>query len=331
MTKPENISIVYMGTPDFAVNALKMLVDARYNVKAVVTQPDKPTGRKQHITPSPVKQIAQSYNIPVLQPEKVKKNIDFIEQIRELSPDLLIVAAYGNILPKKLLEIPRFGAINIHGSLLPKYRGASPIQCALLNGESRTGVTIMLMDEGMDTGDMLLKKEIPITDNDTSQTIHDSLAQLGAEALLKTIPGYLSGEIKAQNQNDNEATYCGLISKQDGQIDWDQEDAKSIYNKWQAYTPWPGIYTFLNNKRVKLLTLKKVDSTLLPPTRQLAPGTLYVQDELLYAYCKSSTRLRIDTLQIEGKKPIDSIDFIHSNKEKLESNIFQFETKKEAS
>ena len=197
-----------MGTPDFAVPSLKALHEAGYEIPLVITQPDKPAGRGKKITPPPVKVLAKNLGIPIYQPEKVKGNEELIEKLKEISPDLIVVAAYGKILPDEILNLPKFGCINIHASLLPEYRGASPIQSALLDGKEKTGVTIMLISPELDAGDIISQREVPIEKSDNAQTLHDKLAQVGAELLIETIPLYVSGELKPVPQNNSKATYC---------------------------------------------------------------------------------------------------------------------------
>lgn len=241
--------IVFMGTPDFAVSALKTLIE-HHEVIGVVTQPDRPAGRGGKVRMSPIKEVALEHDIPVFQPEKIRK-AEAIEELKQWTPDVYVVAAFGQILPQKVLDIPPYGSINIHASLLPRWRGAAPIHAAIRAGDSETGVTIMLMDAGLDTGPMLKKRAIPIAADETGQSLHDKLAQLGGELLLETLPNYLSGELKPQAQPEDGVTYSPQIKKEEGQIDWSQ-DAASIERLVRAFTPWPGTFTYWNDKQLKI-------------------------------------------------------------------------------
>lgn len=240
-----------MGTPDFAIPTLQALL-THYDVIGVVTQPDRPAGRKNEPTPPPVKRLAEAHNIPVFQPEKLRSK-EAIAHLATWEADLFIVAAFGQILPKRVLDLPRFGCINVHGSLLPRWRGAAPIHASIRHGDTETGITIMLMDEGLDTGDMLTKRATPITPQDTAQTLHDRLAHIGAELLVETIQPYLAGEIAPQKQEESLVTYAPQITKEEGRIDWSQS-AQSIERLVRAFTPWPSTYTFWEGKQVKFLS-----------------------------------------------------------------------------
>jgi methionyl-tRNA formyltransferase len=249
---------IFMGTGELACATLSALAQAPFiSLLAAVSQPDKPKGRELKLQPTPVKTEAAKWNVPVLQPNRAR-DPEFIERLRELAPDLIVVAAYGQILPQALLDIPRVGCLNVHTSLLPKYRGAAPIQWALLNGESETGVTIMKMDAGLDTGPMLAQAKTLIEPADNAQTLHDRLATMGAALLLRTIPEYLEGRIQPQPQPAEGVSYARKISKEDGRIDW-SKPAKSIWNRLRAFTPWPGVFTFwpIPANRVKLFRRTK--------------------------------------------------------------------------
>lgn len=236
--------IIFMGTAPLSSASLQALHRSPgMQLLAVVTQPDRPKGRELKLQPSPVKEVALSENLPVLQPERARQP-EFITEIRERQPDLIVVAAYGQILPKELLEAPRFGCINVHTSLLPKYRGAAPIQWAILNDEFETGVTIMKMDVGLDTGEILSQECTPIAPEDNAQTLHDRLAQMGASLLVRTIPEYTSGRLKPVPQPADGVCYAPKIKKQDGLIDWSQP-ARAIWNRVRGLVPWPGAFTFL--------------------------------------------------------------------------------------
>lgn len=309
-------SIVFMGTPDFAVPVLESIInDERLNLKAVITQPDKEVGRKKIVTPPPVKTYSQKNNLTVLQPEKIK-DPNFIEQLKNIKPDLIIVAAYGQILPKEIIEIPKYGCINIHASLLPKYRGASPIQTAILNGDKKTGITIMKMDNGLDTGDIISQEEIEIENSDTAQDLHDKLSKIGAELLMKTLHGYLSGKIKPCPQDNSRATITKIINKKDGEIDF-HKNAKDIEYKLRAFTPWPGIYTFFNDaavparetaagRKLKILKLK-IEEQINP---LISVGRFYETENKLAVNCWNGM-LILEEVQLEGKQKISGREFIN--------------------
>jgi methionyl-tRNA formyltransferase len=240
----ERVRIVFMGTAELSGASLERLAgDDRFEVVAVVTQPDKPRGRDLKLQPTPVKVVAERLHLPVHQPLRAREP-QFLERVRQLQPDLMVVVAYGQILPQVLLDVPVHGCLNVHTSLLPKYRGAAPIQWAIANGEAETGVTIMKMDAGLDTGPILATRTTPILAEDNAAVLHDRLAQLGAELLGETIPGYIKGQIKPQPQPVVGHTYAAKIKKEDGRIDW-QRPAREIWNRARAFTPWPGAFTFL--------------------------------------------------------------------------------------
>ncbi len=250
----KDLSIVFMGTPHFAVPSLQILIDHSESIVSVVTQPDRPVGRGQKVKLPPIKEIALAHSLPVLQPEKVRDRV-FIENLKALSPDLIIVVAFGQILPRSILDIPRFGCINVHASLLPEYRGAAPINWVLINGETATGVTIMLLDEGMDTGDILLQKPLAITPDDTAITLHDRLALAGAQLLGEALDQLQTRRWKQIPQDHTKATYAPALKKDDGCIHWDKS-AKEISNQIRGMNPWPGCFTFYRGKLLKIFLLK---------------------------------------------------------------------------
>jgi len=244
--------IIFFGTPSFAIPTLKRLLQETDEVVAVVTQPDREKGRGRKVVPSPVKEFALQHNLPIFQPKKVKDE-SFYENLRTLQPDLIIVVAYGQILPKSILDIPRHGAINVHASLLPKYRGASPIAWAILKGEKKTGVTTIKMDEGMDTGDILLQKEIILGERETFETLHDRLALLGEEVLMETLERMERGDLTPIPQDHSEATFAPPFKKEDGRIDWKKE-AGEIDRQIRALNPWPGTYTEWKGRLLKIFS-----------------------------------------------------------------------------
>lgn len=304
--KPIKLRIVFMGTPSFAKEILSSLLKEKYNVLAVFTQPDKKSGRKGEFTPSPVKILAEKNKIPVIQPEKFDEQA--ISSLKELKPDLIIVAAYGKILPEKALEIPGFGSINVHASLLPKFRGASPIQNAILSGESETGITIMLMDEGMDTGDILSQEKISIDPNDTTPILMEKLENKGAETLLKTIPLWIKKRISPVKQDSSNATLCQLIERSDGKIIWDN-DAQDIYNRYRAFHPWPGIFSFWDeNGLTKRIKLNKISLQKTNPQSQHRLGEIFQIGEEIGVQTGSGVII-LNQIQLEGKDSISAKDF----------------------
>ncbi|MAS33083.1 MAG: methionyl-tRNA formyltransferase [Anaerolineaceae bacterium] len=242
--------IVFMGTPDFALPILNALIE-HHTVSGVVTQPDRPAGRKRQMQPSPIKKLALAHDIPVFQPEKIRRE-EAIEALKQWQPDVYVVAAFGQILPQTVLDLPPHGSINVHASLLPRWRGAAPIHAAIRVGDSETGITIMKMDAGLDTGPILTQRVLPIAPDETGQSLHDKLAVLGADLLIDTLPSYLAGQITPQPQVDAQATYAPTIRKEEGQIDWTQ-DATVIERLIRAFTPWPGTYTTWQGQTLKIL------------------------------------------------------------------------------
>jgi len=298
------LKVVFMGTPDFAVPSLNALIESQeFEVPLVITQPDKPAGRGKRLTPPPVKRFAMEKGIPVIQPEKVKGNQELFETLREISPDFIVVAAYGKILPLELLNIPLIAPVNVHASLLPKYRGASPIQSAILNGEKETGVTIMRVREKLDSGEIYIQKKTPIKDEDTSQTLHDRLSVMGGKLLVEALPRIASGELKPILQNEEEATYCGQIRKEDGLIDW-QEPARAIFNKVRAFTPWPSAFTYFNGKLLKITQVKPVDGSC-----DVAGKVVSVDDEG-FTVSTGDGLLKVLKVKPEGKKEMRACDFV---------------------
>ena len=300
------LRIIFMGTAELSCASLEKLVgDKNVCVLAVVTQPDKPKGRDLKLTPSPVKVLAEKLNLPVLQPLKARDE-QFISQLRELKPDLMVVVAYGQILPQVMLDLPPHGCLNVHTSLLPKYRGAAPIQWAIADGEPETGVTIMQMDAGLDTGPILATRRTPILPADDSQILHDRLAQLGAELLVETIPAYVARKISPQPQPAVGSTYAAKIKKEDGQINWSLS-AEKIWNRIRAFTPWPGAFTFVNSEsKRQLLKIWKVEVTSLSGK----PGVILSADKTGITIACGDKSLRILELQKEGGKRMAAEQFI---------------------
>jgi methionyl-tRNA formyltransferase len=300
------LRIIFMGTAELSCASLeKLAADKNFQIVAVVTQPDKPKGRELKLQPSPVKILAEKLKFPVLQPLKARDE-KFIAELRELKPDLMVVVAYGQILPQNILDLPKFGCLNVHTSLLPKYRGAAPIQWAIANGEPETGVTIMKMDAGLDTGPILSTRHTPILITDDSQILHDRLAQLGAELLVETIPDYVSGKISPQPQPTEVSTYAAKIKKKDGQIDWNLP-AQKIWNRLRAFTPWPGAFTFLQSEsKPQLLKIWKVEVV----EKSGEAGKILSADKTGILVGCGQNALRILELQREGGKRLTTEQFL---------------------
>jgi methionyl-tRNA formyltransferase len=300
------LRIIFMGTPDLARVSLEaLLAQSDFQLLAVATQPDRPKGRDLKLQPPPVKLAALERDILVLQPERAR-NEDFIQSLAALKPDLIAVAAYGQILPQTILDLPRFGCLNVHTSLLPKYRGAAPIQWALLNDEQETGVTIMKMDAGMDTGDILAQERTPIAAEDNSETLHDRLAQIGARLLVRTIPDFVCGRIEPRPQPSAHATYAPKIKKQDGLIDWTQP-ARTIWNRIRGLLPWPGAFTRLSGQTPPHL-LKIWQAEVVEEAGR--PGEIVRAEKDCITVACGHGALRILVLQREGSRRLAAKEFL---------------------
>jgi methionyl-tRNA formyltransferase len=295
------LRIIFMGTPEFACPTLQLLLDRGEQVVAVVTQPDRPKGRGQKLQSSPVKLLAERHAIPVFQPLKVRAP-EAVATIRSFSPDLIVVVAFGQILPKELLDIPKHGCINVHASLLPRYRGAAPLNWCIINGETETGVTTMMMDVGLDTGDMLLKSATPIDPEEDTSALHDRLAQIGARTLAETLDRLVAGTLTREKQDDSLFTYAPLLKKEDGVIDW-KKSPLQIKNLVRGMTPWPGAYTWLDGKMLKVFGVVVANGA-------GAPGTvLAVSRQGIEVACGSGSII-ITELQLEGKKRLPTREFL---------------------
>jgi methionyl-tRNA formyltransferase len=300
------LRIIFMGTPELAATSLAALLrEPAFQIVAVVTQPDRPKGRDLKLQPSPVKELALAAGLPVLQPLKAREE-SFLLELRALQPDLIAVAAFGQILPQSILELPRLGCLNVHTSLLPKYRGASPIQSAILNGDPVTGVTIMKMDVGLDTGDILTQHATPIADQDNAATLHDRLAQLGGALLVATIREYAAGKIHPQPQPHELATHVAKIKKEDGRIDWAQP-ARLIWNRIRAFTPWPGAFTFLPHP-TKPVLLKLWQAEVV--AQNGTPGIILSADKNGIVVGCQENALRLTSLQREGGRRLSAAEFL---------------------
>jgi methionyl-tRNA formyltransferase len=301
MTGPLNL--VFAGTPSFAVPTLEKLVAAGFRVSLVVTQPDRPSGRGMELTASPVKQSAVRLAIPLTQPEKIKNNEEFRARLAELRPDAIIVVGYGRIIPQWMMDLPAMGNLNVHASLLPKYRGAAPIQWAIARGETMTGVTTMCIDPGLDTGNILLQKEFPISTDDTAETLAPKLAAIGADLMIQTLRGLQAGEIRPHPQDHALATLAPLLKKEDGHIDF-HRPAVEIWNRLRGFQPWPGAYTTFRGKSLQIFAAK-------PAKLEVPVGTFRLLDEGALVGCGAHTALELHEVQIEGKKRMSARDFVN--------------------
>ena len=304
----QSLRVVYMGTPDFAVPALQALIDSHHDVVGVFTQPDRQSGRGKKVRQTPVKKVAVEHEIPVFQPESVKTD-EAYDQLAAWEPDVTVVAAYGQILPERILELPRLGSVNIHASLLPEYRGAAPINWCLVHGEHETGVTMMKMDVGLDTGPILTADKVDIPELMTAQQLHDVLARLGAEMIVGVLDRYAAGELEPTPQDDSESSYASMLSKSDGRVDW-SKSAREVANHVRGFNPWPGAFTFHgeedNSKRIKLHLARAADGA-------GEPGEVLRADPsegVLRVACGEGA---VDILEIQapGKRAMDTGDFLN--------------------
>ena len=302
---PKKIKIIFIGTPDFGIPSLvKLINDENFDIVSVITQEDKKVGRKQELKTPIIKQTALKYNLPILQPKKIS---DITEKIKQLAPDLIIVIAYSQIIPKQILNIPKYGIINIHGSLLPKYRGASCIQAAILKGDKITGITIMKMEKGLDTGPILSQAKIKINNTDTTGILFDKLSQLGANILIPTIKGYVNKKIKPIPQNNSKSSYVGILKKSDGHINWNKS-AEELERFIRTMHPWPGSFGELEtkNQTIKIINIKHEPALI----NKHKSGTIFLDNNKLFIQCAKNS-LEIKNLQLSGKKIMTAKEFIN--------------------
>ena len=299
---PQSLNLVFCGTPRFAVDTLERLVASGFLVRLVVTQPDRPKGRGLESASSPVKQSASRLGLPITQAETIKNNADFRAQLSDLKPDAIVVVGYGRIIPQWMLDLPRLGNINLHASLLPKYRGAAPIQWAIARGESITGVTTMKIDAGLDTGDILLQEEIPIASSDTAETLAPKLASTGADLMVRTLHGLEAGTIQPRKQDDSQASLAPILKKEDGRIDFSRK-AGEILNRLRGFQPWPGAYSQFRGKNLQVWRAAEI-------TQSLPGSELKVEGDHLFVGCGHESALELLELQLEGKKRTSAADFV---------------------
>ena len=310
------MKIVFMGTPDFAEESLRAVYEAGYEILTVVTNPDRPQGRGMKMSVSPVKKFAEEKGLQILQPEKVRNNEEFISKIKDLKPDVICVVAYGKILPKEILDIPKIGCINVHGSLLPKYRGAAPIQWAVLNGDRETGITTMYMDVGMDTGDMILKEKVTIGDDETTGELWDRLSKIGGELLVKTLKEIENGTAKRIKQGED-FSLAPMLDKSIAKIDWENKTAREIKNLVRGLNPIMGAYSFINGKKVKFWKVDVLDDKEIDTENKenLENGTVLISDAKQGLFIKAKDGiLKVLEIQGENAKKMDIASFLRGNK-----------------
>jgi methionyl-tRNA formyltransferase len=301
------VKLVFCGTPRFAVPTLEALLAAGHTIELVVSQPDRPVGRKQIVEPTPVKQTALSAGLPILQPDKIRNNTELRSRLEAIAPDAIVVVAYGRIIPPWMLALPRLGCINLHGSLLPKYRGAAPIQWAVATGETVTGNTTMLLEEGLDTGPILLQQEVAIEPDQTAADLFEVLAVRGAPLMLETLAGLANGSILAKPQDHSRATQAPPLTRDDGRMDFAAYTATELRNRWRGFQPWPGAFTALDGKK---LIVHRMDVAVCAAGCVEVPGTVVVDRDLLRVGCAKGTWLALVELQVEGKKRMTAAEFL---------------------
>ena len=309
------MDLVFCGTPLFAVPTLERLVNADFRVRVVVTQPDRASGRGLGLAASPVKQAALELRLPILQPDKIKQNEEFRAELERIAPDAIIVVGYGRIIPQWMIDLPRYGNLNLHGSLLPKYRGAAPIQWAIARGESVTGVTTIRIDAGLDTGDILLQAEETIRPEDTALTLGPRLAETGAELMIRTLAGLVNGTITPQPQDHAKATLAPILTKEDGLIDFSRT-AVETWNRLRGFQPWPGAYTRFRGK-----TLQIHAAALAPEVALVQAGHFVVEHGRLLLGFAHATALEVQELQVEGKKRMSAADFINGYRPRCDEPV----------
>ncbi|MGD0829323.1 MAG: methionyl-tRNA formyltransferase [Terracidiphilus sp.] len=307
------MKLVFCGTPRFAVPTLEALREAEHEVALVVSQPDRPVGRDQQLAAPPVKQAALAAGLTVTQPEKIRTNPEFRAQLEAIAPDAIVVVAYGRLIPPWMLALPRLGCINLHASLLPRYRGAAPIQWALANGDIVTGNTTMLLDEGLDTGPILLQRAFAIAPDLSAAQLFDELAVGGAPLVLKTLEGLKGGSLQPRPQNSEGATLAPLLTREDGRMDFAARTAKELRNRWRGFQSWPGAFTTLNGKKLIAHRLAVADASTFAIPVAAEPGQIHMEDHRLFVACAGESWLELIELQLEGKKRLTAAEFLRGN------------------
>lgn len=302
---PSSLNLVFCGTPAFAVPTLEKLVEAGFAVPLVVTQPDRPKGRGMELALSAVKQRALQLGLQVTQPDKIKNNEEFRRQLAGIAPNAIVVVGYGRIIPQWMIDLSPLGNLNLHASLLPRYRGAAPIQWAIARGETVSGVTSMRIDAGLDTGDILLQKEISISPQDTAVTLAPRMAAVGADLMVETLRGLQGGTVRARPQDDIKATLAPILKKEDGQIDF-QRTAQEVLNRLRGFQPWPGAYASFRGKNLQIWAAQSVE-------RAVSPAEIVVENGQLIVGCGSGSALQLLEVQLEGKKRMPAVDFVHGH------------------
>jgi len=306
------MKLVFCGTPQFAVPSFAALRAAGHEIALVVSQPDRPVGRKQQMTAPPVKAVALAAGLPVTQPEKIRNNAEFRAQLEAIAPDAIIVVAYGRIIPAWMLRLPHYGCINLHGSLLPKYRGAAPVQWSVAMGDAVTGNTTMLLEEGLDTGPMLLQQSVPIGPDQTAADLFEILAEAGAPLLVRTLAGLEDGSVQPQQQDHAQATLAPILTREDGRMDFSRT-ATELRNRWRGFQPWPGAFTYLDGKKLIVHRMDVVDASAFAVPQAAEPGLIHVDNHRLFVACAAGTWLELLEVQLEGKKRIAAAEFLRGN------------------
>ncbi len=304
------MKLVFCGTPQFAVPTLEALLAASHEIALAVSQPDRPTGRAQQLTAPPVKVAAQAAGIPITQPEKIRNNAEFRAQLEAIAPEAIVVVAYGRIIPPWMLALPRLGCINLHGSLLPKYRGAAPIQWAVAMGDAYTGNTTMLLEEGLDTGPILMQQEVEIEPNETALELFESLAHSGAPLMVKTLAGLVDGSIEARPQSHAFATFAPLLSREDGRMDFAAYTATELRNRWRGFQPWPGAFTTLDGKKLIVHRMGAMGASPAAAPANTEPGQIHIEEHRMFVACAAETWLELVEIQLEGKKRLAVAEFL---------------------
>jgi methionyl-tRNA formyltransferase len=307
------MKLVFCGTPSFAVPTLEALHAAGHEVALVVSQPDRPVGRSRQLAAPPVKQAALAHGFTIAQPEKIRANAEFRAQLEAIAPEAIVVVAYGRLIPPWMLALPRLGCINLHASLLPKYRGAAPIQWAVARGDAFTGNTTMLLEEGLDTGPILLQQTMPIAPEETAEELFVELAEAGAPLVVRTLAGLADGSLQPQPQNHAGATFAPMLDREDGRMDFATYTAVELKNRWRGFQPWPGAFTTLEGKKLIVHRLRVAEASSFTEATGFQPGLIHVEGQRLFAACADDTWLELLEVQLEGKKRLAAAEFLRGS------------------